>query len=204
MNEFLTFILLYISGLNLDSNEMHKISQSLPERSYEFKMEKERLPIPFWNWQGGKELEEKKFKNLIRAVLSRIDCIPQHENIVNLIYETAKVESKGGYYIKQIRGPALGVYQIEERTYNDLVKWLKFEKGRYEFVMQFYDKKSSLKKNLSENIVFQTVICLFHYYRFYGDNLIFLTYTKEMRAKLWKDKFNTVYGKGTEQKYMDA
>lgn len=204
MSEFLTFILLYISEMQLDPKQLAEISASLPERRYEFNMEKKELPIPFWEWKGGKEIEEETFKELIRAVLSRVDCIPQHENIVNLLYETARVESKAGYYIKQIRGPALGVYQIEKDTYLDLATWLKYKEGRYEFVMSFYDHGKSLEENLSENIVFQTIVCLFHYYRFYGDNLIFLTYTKEMRAKLWKDRFNTMHGKGSEGKYIRA
>lgn len=37
-----------------------------------------------------------------------------------LLLATAAVESKCGYYIKQINGPALGVWQMEPATHDDI------------------------------------------------------------------------------------
>lgn len=39
---------------------------------------------------------------------------------VELLVFTCAVESAGGTYLKQIKGPALGIYQMELETYNDL------------------------------------------------------------------------------------
>lgn len=37
-----------------------------------------------------------------------------------LLLFTCAVESNGGTYLKQIKGPALGIYQMEPATYNDI------------------------------------------------------------------------------------
>lgn len=42
--------------------------------------------------------------------------IPYSESAVNLLLMTAAHESRGGTYLKQINGPALGVYQMDQLT----------------------------------------------------------------------------------------
>jgi len=62
-----------------------------------------------------------------------LDCIikPTHEymggnyaskNASMLSLATAAIESKCGYYIKQVKGPALGPWQMEPATHDDI--WL--------------------------------------------------------------------------------
>lgn len=41
-------------------------------------------------------------------------------NASELLIFTCAVESEGGTYLHQIKGPALGIYQMEPGTYNDL------------------------------------------------------------------------------------
>lgn len=50
------------------------------------------------------------------------------ESAVELLVFTCAAESKGGTYIKQLKGPALGIFQIEPATYNDL--WQNYIKHR--------------------------------------------------------------------------
>lgn len=38
----------------------------------------------------------------------------------NLLLGTAAVESHGGDYLQQLHGPALGIYQMEPRTHDDI------------------------------------------------------------------------------------
>ena len=38
-----------------------------------------------------------------------------------LLLATAAIESDCGYYIKQVNGPALGIWQMEPDTYNDII-----------------------------------------------------------------------------------
>lgn len=197
MSQILVSILLCSLGININ---IENITDCLfPSQQYEY-----NIHDSFYKWEGGREIEEKKFKNMIRGVLAAVEDIPAHENVVNLLYETARVESKAGLYIEQIKGPALGVYQIEEPTYHDLMNWLKYKPERYELVMKFYNKELSLRDNLRKNLLFQTIVCAFHYYRYYRNNIVVLGHDKYSRAKMWKDKFNTSAGKGTKQKYMEA
>ncbi len=199
MSDLLVMFILYFSKI-----EFGNISNIFSSVQCEYQVKRENFPLSFKNWEGGREIEEKVFKNMIRRVLAKADDIPVHENVVNLLYETARVESKAGLYIEQIKGSALGVYQIEEPTYHDLMSWLKYKPERYELVMKFYNKKLSLRDNLRKNLLFQTIICAFHYYRYYKNNIVVLARNKYSRAKMWKDKFNTNVGKGTKQKYMEA
>lgn len=50
---------------------------------------------------------------------------PQAEE---LMVFTCAVESLGGTYLKQVKGPALGIYQMEPETYNDI--WQNFIKSK--------------------------------------------------------------------------
>lgn len=199
MTQIIASILLCTLGLNVDVGKMYVMDYLMADQHYEYD-----LHSSFYKWEGGKEIEEHKFRNMIRTVLAKIDFIPEHENVVSLVYETARVESKAGLYIRQIKGTALGVYQIEEATYHDMMKWLKFKPERYAQVMQFYNKRLSLRENLTKNIVFQTVMCALHYYRYYKEKLPVIACSKYSRAKMWKDKYNTRAGKGTRRSYMVA
>jgi hypothetical protein len=49
-----------------------------------------------------------------------IDLIMYSEEAVELLLFTCANESNGGTFIKQINGPALGIYQMEPETYNDI------------------------------------------------------------------------------------
>ena len=42
------------------------------------------------------------------------------DDAVELLIFTCATESHGGTYLKQVKGPALGIYQMEPITYNDI------------------------------------------------------------------------------------
>lgn len=48
--------------------------------------------------------------------------------VVNLLLATIAHESLGGFHLKQIKGPALGIYQIEPDTHDDV--WKNFLRNR--------------------------------------------------------------------------
>lgn len=54
---------------------------------------------------------------------------------MELLIFTCAVESNGGQYLKQINGPALGIYQMEPVTYNDI--WANYinYKGKYALIL---------------------------------------------------------------------
>ena len=59
-------------------------------------------------------------RNLITSVLKELNL--HSDNAVNLLMGTAAQESHLGKYRKQIGGgPALGIFQMEPATFNDIV-----------------------------------------------------------------------------------
>ena len=159
--------------------------------------------IKIWTYKGGSPINHDKLSSTVWNVMERISIVPKNENIHDLVLETAARESLFGVFVKQQRGPALGIYQIEPTTMNDLLRWLKcVHKDVYREVMVFYERKHDREWNHKFNIPFQTAMCLVHYWYRTGDNLNDLSYSRESRASLWKLTYNTVYGKGTVKAYM--
>lgn len=55
---------------------------------------------------------------IIKSTLN--DLMLYSKDAEELLVFTCAVESNGGTYLKQLKGPALGIYQMEPQTYNDL------------------------------------------------------------------------------------
>lgn len=55
---------------------------------------------------------------IIKPVL--LDLMAYSDDAAELLMFTCATESDGGTYIKQIEGPALGIFQMEPATYNDI------------------------------------------------------------------------------------
>lgn len=105
----MTAFLFYLTSLfNID----------VENRTYNARFEKDPQEIVFYYHKGGLQIENARHKENIRAVLSRLDFVPNNENIVNLIFETSISESFGGIHVKQVKGSAYGIYQIEKPTYD--------------------------------------------------------------------------------------
>lgn len=49
-----------------------------------------------------------------------MDLVMFSEEALELLTFTCATESQGGTYLKQIKGPALGIFQMEPATYNDI------------------------------------------------------------------------------------
>ena len=60
-----------------------------------------------------------QFRDLIvKSTLN--DLLLYSEDAEELLVFTCAVESLGGTYLQQVKGPALGIYQMEPVTYNDI------------------------------------------------------------------------------------
>ena len=64
-----------------------------------------------------------QFRELI-VKSSLTDLLVYSQDAEELLIFTCAVESLGGTYIHQVNGPALGIYQMEPRTHNDI--WQNF------------------------------------------------------------------------------
>jgi hypothetical protein len=111
----------------------------------------------------------------------------------NLLMGTAAQESHLGSYIKQVgKGPALGIYQCEPFTHDDVVKWAR-EKYLGAIVGVNHDR-------LIYDLKYATMICRLHYYRHkmplpQADDV-------EQLAVMWKTVYNTRLGKGKPEEFV--
>jgi len=137
-----------------------------------------------------------QLRELIKGVLSNHNL--DSDAAVELLMMTAAQESHCGRYIKQLgSGPALGIFQIEPATYNDLMEnYLRYRPGLMDKVDNFFmDTQIPISYHLMGNIPFQILVARLQYYRFSeplpdADDIMGL-------AKYYKKYWNTELGDAT-------
>ncbi len=86
---------------------------------------------------------------------------------IELMIFTCAVESDGGFYLKQINGPALGIYQMEPVTYNDI--WQNYIKGRGDLIFKLMSNFGCAVQPPEDQLVydlfFATAMSRLHYAR---------------------------------------
>ncbi len=129
----------------------------------------------------------------------------------DLVLGTAAQESAMGTYLAQINGPALGIYQMEPATHNDIWdNFLKY-KDNLEYEVRMLTRWGSLKQNeqmpdnihqdeLIGNLYYATAMCRIHYLRVPE----MLPVHKDIKgyAAYWKKYWNSELGKGTEEQFI--
>lgn len=124
------------------------------------------------------------------------------EVAVNLMLGTALQESLGGTYLKQINGPALGIYQVEPDTHMDLWdNYLAFRPDRASLVRSFASQRLDFNGNLVWNLQYATAVARIVYWRERFEwpsdpNNV------EALARIWKEHYNTPLGRGTEEEFI--
>lgn len=145
-------------------------------------------------------MNTKQLRSVILDTLEFCGMIAT-SNVVNMIIETACVESNCGEYIKQLKGPACSIFQIEPRTANDLItNFITKNKLRLDNFAKLYNGNLTLEQNLCTNLMFAIFMCRCFYLRIKEP----IPSTVELRAKYWKKYYNTEKGKGTVEKYIKA
>lgn len=151
-----------------------------------------------------------QFRELvIRPTLKYLEPeIPYSEEAEDLLFMTAAHESRLGSYLKQINGPALGVYQMEPATHADI--WVNFLEYRDElaWAVDFYDNKGD-EEPLVFDLRYATAMARVHYFRV-KESLPkkdkFSTYASYLKAlsEYAKKYYNTELGKATADDYYKA
>ncbi len=143
---------------------------------------------------------------IVKQLRSAIDDIftlcnfQKSENVIDLIVGTACVESECGKYIKQINGPACGIFQIEPNTAKDIQNnYIKYRENLKELHNLLYIKKLTLEQNLMYNLAYQIFICRVFYLR------IKEPVPNDIKdiANYWKKYYNTYLGKGTVEAFIN-
>ena len=137
-------------------------------------------------------------KSLIASVLKELNL--HSDNAVNLLIGTAAQESHLGRYRKQLGGgPALGIFQMEPATFDDIVKnYLRYKPelaARIERVARISRFKAEDLENTS---LLATCMARVHYLRVREA----IPSDLEGWARYWKRYYNTPLGKGTEEEFI--
>lgn len=138
--------------------------------------------------------------NVIRPVLQRLDLWSSVAE--TLVLGTALHESHGRY-IRQIKGPAMGIYQMEPATHHDIHKnflrhnmTLKIRVNQY---AGFFSGDMPDPGELIGNLFYATAMCRVHYRRVRDPLPSNEPYAL---AEYWKQWFNTRLGKGTVEQAL--
>lgn len=118
----------------------------------------------------------------------------------NLLMGTAAQESKLGHYLKQINGPALGIYQMEPATYTDILANVLIRAQINRPILQNY-KFSDNSDPLIYDLQLATLMCRLQYWRWKEP----LPDANDIEglANYWKKYYNTAKGKGTIYGFME-
>ena len=143
-------------------------------------------------------MNKEQLKDLVERVLIGIGLYTP--DAANLILGTIAQESGFGTYIKQIKGPALGICQIEPFTFEDILNnFLVYKptlKAKIRGACNIYELRS---ESLVYNLAFSIAMCRMFYLRISEA----LPTNMEGYAKYWKTYYNTHLGKGTEQEFIN-
>lgn len=124
------------------------------------------------------------------------------EDIRELLMLTAAQESHCGKYLIQINGPAVGIFQIEPATYNDLFdNYLIYNQDLLKIIDTFNLNSEIWLIHLTGNIVYQIIIARLQYRRFKEA----VPSAKDIPglAYYYKKYWNTIKGKATIQEAID-
>lgn len=121
------------------------------------------------------------------------------EGAEELVLGTALQES-GLRYLKQLNdGPALGLWQMEPATHDDL--WLNFLSYRPELAERIKALCAApIAEALAGNLWYAAAMCRVHYFR--APEAIPEAGQLHAQAALWKLRYNTPRGKGSASEYV--
>jgi len=150
-----------------------------------------------------------QIRDHIKTILVKMGSKFASDEAVELVLTTGIVES-GYRYIRQIRGPARGFYQVEPRTAHDnVVSYLAYRKYLIPRLakasntpVEIWEDSSEEKWSevLESNIAAGIIHCRLRYWRSPGP----IPKTTEGKARYWKKNYNTDLGAGSVRHYIDA
>lgn len=150
-------------------------------------------------------IDYKQFREHVvqETLLDMNLLIPYSEESVDLLMMTAAHESKGGKFLVQQGGPALGVYQMEHDTWQDIQdSFLSYRPELGRFTQEVAGTRGEDSVELIGNLYYATAMARVHYYRVpeplpSRDSTRYLYELSEYCKKYW----NTELGKATPAKY---
>ncbi|MBI9110268.1 hypothetical protein [Maridesulfovibrio ferrireducens] len=141
-------------------------------------------------------INKEQLSDLIKRVLTEAGLYSPSAR--ELLLLTAAQESLGGTYLRQLgKGPALGIFQMEPATHDDIwSNFLAYREPLGERILEVAGMGNGPdEKALEYNIAYAILMARVHYLRVKsrlpdGDDI-------KRLAEYWKDYFNTPLGAGT-------
>lgn len=118
---------------------------------------------------------------------------------VNLLLGTAAHESLCGFHLKQVKGPALGVWQVEPTTHADVYE--NFINRRPGLLEIFRGLRSGWPDQLVWDLRYSAAVARVIYWR--APEAIPEKDDIEGQARYYKKYYNTASGKGSIDAYID-
>jgi hypothetical protein len=142
-------------------------------------------------------IDKTQLRELIEETLKDIGLYST--DAVNLVQGTIAQESAGGKYIRQIKGPALGICQMEPFTFSDHFNWLSKHKwGLFNRIIEACGTDMR-EEDLRYNLKLSIAMCRVHYRRRPEP----LPNSIDGYAAYWKRWYNTYLGAGTEKEFIN-
>lgn len=119
-----------------------------------------------------------------------------------LLLGTAIQESHCGHYIHQLGdGPALGIFQMEPATHDDIWEnYIEWRRPLRSVILQRIGiTKQPTPKRMITDLFYAAVMCRIHYLRV-KENLP-AAGELQAQADYWKVFYNTINGRGTAEEY---
>ena len=143
-----------------------------------------------------------QFRSLIiEPVISKMQLYSKDAE--EILVFTCAAESLGGHYLAQVKGPAVGIYQMEPATYTDI--WINFIRNRNSMAtllaIHFNCSRIPEVDRMIWDLNFATVMARIHYLRV-KENLPSSTDVEGM-WEYYKKYYNTVKGKASKEKSIE-
>lgn len=132
-----------------------------------------------------------------------------------LMVGTCAVESNMGHYLRQVKGPAMGIFQMEPATYKDILKnYVIYREDLFKKLFNSFQYGIDDAKNNIDPLYYATIDKLVYDLRF-STQLARIQYMRVPKplpgaedyygqAMYWKSYYNTYLGKGTTDKYIES
>ncbi len=151
-----------------------------------------------------KLIDEKQLREIvIQPTLTAMGAGMYSKSVEDLLVGTCAIESRGGTYVRQIEGPAMGIFQMEPATHEDIWrKWLSSYPGMLTKFMRFC--LLPVSKPPPEMMIYHLGYACGMARILYARTRKDIPNTLEGHARFYKEHWNTELGKSTEKEYIDA
>lgn len=139
---------------------------------------------------------KNSIKKIIKYVLKDLNMYS--EDAENLVYRTGMSESNYKH-LEQVKGPALGFFQVEPDTINDTINnYLKYRPEKLEHLVKRGLDLSDPENSVLCSIYLQVAFCRYKYWRSPKP----IPSGVVAQAKYWKEIYNGP-GKGTIEHFVE-